>query len=69
MFCKVKIRKPCRKNQVLNIIDHFLHWTMLAKLVFNIFLETLLICNGKMNAIVLLCVKLCEPWYAPLPHL
>lgn len=60
MFCKVKIMKPCRKNQVLNSID-FLHWTMLAKLMFNIFLETLSICNGKMNGIVLLCVKLCEP--------
>ncbi len=69
MFCRVKIMKPCKKNQVLNIIDHFLHWTMLAKSVFNIFVETLTICNGKMSGIVLLYVKLCELWYAPLPHL
>lgn len=69
MFCRVKIMKPCTKNQVLKTIDHFLHWTMLVKLLFNIFLRTLSICNGKMNGIVLLYVKLCELWYAPLPQL
>ncbi len=69
MFCRVKIIKPCKKNQVLNTINHFLHWEMLVKLVFNIFLGTLWICNQKMNGIVLLYVKLCELWYAPVPPL
>lgn len=69
MLCRVKIMKLCRKHQVVNIIDHFLHWTMLVKSMFNIFLETLSIYNGKINGIVLLYEKLCEAWYAPLLHL